>query len=127
MNSGLADLEIRELRTHRPIPIPAKRRTRSTTSERERCRHPAKWINFAVTANEFEGKNDDPLVNHKEHNRDFSFATQVIPIEKLSFDFNYSHDDVFSQTDLCYVFVPTATYPLPAGAQRIDWNMSADS
>jgi len=77
---------------------------------------PAKWVNFAVTANDFEGKNDDPLVNHKEHNRNFSFATQVIANEKLGFDFNYSHDDVFSKTDLCYIFVATATYPLPAGA-----------
>ena len=78
---------------------------------------PAKWVNFAVTANDFEGKNDDPLINHKEHNRNFSFATQVIPNEQISFDFNYSHDDVFSETDLCYAFAPTATYPLPAGAQ----------
>jgi len=78
---------------------------------------PAKWVNFAVTVNDFEGKNDDPLVNHKEHNRNFSLATQVIANEQVSFDFNYSHDDVFSETDLCYIFVGTATYPLPAGAQ----------
>jgi hypothetical protein len=78
---------------------------------------PAKWVNFAVAVNDFEGKNDDPLVNHKEHNRNFSFATQVIANEQLSFDFNYSHDNVFSQTDLCYIFVGTATHPLPAGAQ----------
>ena len=78
---------------------------------------PAKWVNFAVTVNDFEGKNDDPLVNHKEHNRDFSFATQVIANEQVSFDLNYSHDDVFSQTDMCYIFLATATYPLPAGAQ----------
>lgn len=78
---------------------------------------PAKWVNFAVTGNDFEGKNDDPLINHKEHNRNISFATQVTPNEQVSFDFNYSHDEVFSETDLCYAFAPTATYPLPAGAQ----------
>jgi len=78
---------------------------------------PAKWVNFAITANDFEGKNDDPLVNHKEHNRNFSFATQVIASEQVSLDFNYSHDEVFSETDMCYIFVATATYPLPAGAQ----------
>ena len=78
---------------------------------------PAKWVNFAVTVNDFEGKNDDPLVNHKEHNRNFSFATQVIANDQVSLDFNYSHDDAFSQTDLCYAYAPTATYPLPAGAQ----------
>ncbi|WP_109487237.1 hypothetical protein [Occallatibacter savannae] len=78
---------------------------------------PAKWVNFAITGNDFEGKNDDPLVNHKEHNRNFSLATQVIANEQVSFEFNYSHDDVFSQTDLCYAFAPTAAFPLPAGAQ----------
>jgi len=78
---------------------------------------PAKWVNFAITGNDFEGKNDDPLINHKEHNRNFSFATQVVANEQVSFDFNYSHDEVFSETDLCYSFAPTATYPLPAGAQ----------
>jgi hypothetical protein len=88
---------------------------------------PAKWVNFAVTVNDFEGKNDDPLVNHKEHNRNFNFATQVIANEQVSFDLNYSHDDAFSQTDMCYVFVPTATTPVPAGAANSGtcvWSLS---
>lgn len=76
-----------------------------------------KWINFAVAGNDFEGKNDDPLVNHLEHSHDISFATEITPNEKFSLDLNYAHDDVFSVTDLCYIFVPTAAYPLPAGAQ----------
>jgi hypothetical protein len=78
--------------------------------------NPAKWVNLSVTYNEYDAKNDDPLVNHKEHNRDFSFATQLIPVESLSVDFSYSHDSVFSQTNLCYVFTATANAPLPANA-----------
>ena len=78
--------------------------------------NPAKWINFAVTANAFEGKNNDPLVNHREHSRDFSFATQITPNDKFSFDMNYAHDDVFSETNICYVFLPNANYGVPAGA-----------
>ncbi len=77
---------------------------------------PAKWINFAVTGNDYSAKNDDPLVNHLEHNHDFSFAAQIIPTQTLSLDFNYAHDDVFSTTDLCYVYTATATAPLPPGA-----------
>ena len=77
---------------------------------------PAKWINLALTYNDYRAKNDDPLVNHTEHNRDFSFATQIIPLETLSVDFNYSRDSVFSQTDLCYVFIATANAPLPVNA-----------
>jgi len=77
---------------------------------------PAGWINFAVAANDFEGKNDDPLVNHRENSRDFSFATQITPNEKFSFDLNYAHDDVYSRTDVCYVFTPNANYGVPSGA-----------
>jgi hypothetical protein len=77
---------------------------------------PNKWFNFAVAANDFNGKNDDVLVNHVEHSHDFSFSTQVNPTETLSLDFDVAHDDVFSQTDLCYVFLPTASVPLPPGA-----------
>jgi hypothetical protein len=83
--------------------------------------NPAKWVNLSLTYNEYDAKNDDPLVNHKEHNRDFSFATQLIPLETLSVDFNYAHDSVFSRTNLCYVFTATANAPLPAdaGAQNV--------
>jgi hypothetical protein len=77
---------------------------------------PYKWINFAVAGNDYEAKNNDPQVNHKEHNRDISFAAQVIATESISFDLAYAHDDVFSVTDLCYVFTPTANAPLPPGA-----------
>jgi hypothetical protein len=77
---------------------------------------PAKWINFAVTANYLQAKNTDPLVNHREHNNDFSFAAQIIPTETLSFDFNFARDDVFSQTDICYAFTPNVNAPLPPGA-----------
>jgi hypothetical protein len=79
---------------------------------------PAKWVSLSVVANDYSAKNDDPLVNHTEHNQDFSFGAQFIPTDTLSLDFNYAHDDVFSQTDLCYVFTPTATAPLPYGASN---------
>jgi hypothetical protein len=77
---------------------------------------PAKWINFAVTGNDYRARNDDPLVNHFEHNEDISFAASIIAADGFSLDFNYAYDDVFSQTDICYIFTPTATAPLPPGA-----------
>ncbi len=79
---------------------------------------PAKWINFAVATNDYSAKNDDPLVDHHEHNRDISLAAQVIATESLSFDFNYAHDSVYSVTDLCYAFIPNVNAPLPAGASN---------
>lgn len=63
---------------------------------------PAKWINFAVAGTDYSAKNDDPQVNHQEHNQDVSIAAQLIPAESISIDLSYAHDDVFSVTDLCY-------------------------
>jgi hypothetical protein len=79
---------------------------------------PTKWVNFAVAGNDFWGKNDDPFVNHSEHSHDFSFGTSVTPTEGLSLDFNYAYDDVYSNTDLCYVFTPNPNAPLPFAASN---------
>lgn len=68
---------------------------------------PQKWINFAVTGNGFWGKNDDPLVNHREHNYDLSFGTQVVARDNLSFDFNVARDSVYSRIDICYLYSTT--------------------
>jgi len=77
---------------------------------------PAKWINFSVSGNDYSAKNDDPQVNHVEHNHDVSFAASIVPMEGLSVDFNFAHDDVLSETDLCYIFTANANAPLPSGA-----------
>jgi hypothetical protein len=72
---------------------------------------PEKWINFAVTGNGLWGKNDDPLVNHLEHNYDLSFAAQIIPTESFSLDLSVARDDAYSRTDLCYLTsAPQAPY-----------------
>lgn len=63
----------------------------------------AKWLTFSGTANDYEAKNDDPMVNHKEHNRDFSFGSQIVASEQFSLDLNYAHDNVYSVTDICYI------------------------
>jgi hypothetical protein len=78
--------------------------------------NPKHWVNLALTFNNFSAKNDDPLVNHKEHSRDFSFATQFIPLETLTLDLGYARDSVFSQTDLCYIFTATPNAAVPGGA-----------
>jgi hypothetical protein len=63
---------------------------------------PARWFSVAADVNDYQGKNDDPLVNHTEHNRDLSFTASVSPMETLSLDIDVAHDDVASQTDICY-------------------------
>jgi len=76
---------------------------------------PAKWVNLAVSGKDFEGKDDDPLINHKEHNRDFSLGASIMPMEGLSFDLSYAYDDVYSLTDICYAETPAPTGATNAG------------
>lgn len=78
---------------------------------------PKSWVNLAVTGNAFWGKNTDPLVNHKEHNYDMSVGAQLIARENLSFDLSVSRNDVYSITDLCYLYsLANAPYGQQASA-----------
>jgi hypothetical protein len=80
---------------------------------------PFHWLDLAGTANDYTARNDDPMVNHKEHNDDASFAASFHPTEQLSMDFNYAHDSVFSQTNLCYIFTATANATVPSTAYNM--------
>jgi hypothetical protein len=73
---------------------------------------PAKWVNLSATGVAYYATNNDPQVNHNEHNHDFSFSAQVMPVEKMSLELDYARQSVYSVTDLCY----TAT-PAPTGVQ----------
>jgi hypothetical protein len=72
---------------------------------------PKEWIDFAASVNGFIADNDDPLVNHKEHNAGFSFTTHVTPAASMNLELDYAYQNIYSSTDLCY----TAT-PAPIGA-----------
>ena len=89
--------------------------------------NPAKWLSLAGTINDYQAKNDDPLVNHSEHSRDYSFAASVNPVDQFGLDLNYAYDDVFSQTDICYAFTPNPQAPLPPGAANAGTCTAANS
>jgi len=74
---------------------------------------PSKWINLAVATNDFWARNDDPFINHTEHNRDFSFATTIMPMDGLSMDLDFAHSDVLSQMDICYLSTPPIAGAVP--------------
>jgi hypothetical protein len=80
---------------------------------------PIKWLDLAVTAKVYRAMNDDPMVNHQEHNNDVSFSTSIHPNEQVSLDFSYAYDNVYSSTNLCYIFTANANAPLPVGASNI--------
>ena len=67
---------------------------------------PRKWISASGTINIFNSQDNVETVNHKEHNRNYSFGLSVIPNEKWSIDMNYSYNDVYSTTLECYPSTP---------------------
>jgi len=67
---------------------------------------PRSWISVSGAINIFESRDNIQTVNHKEHNRDYSFGMSIMPSEKWSIDMNYSYNDVYSTTLLCYPSTP---------------------
>ncbi|MBV8632519.1 MAG: hypothetical protein JOZ83_16445 [Silvibacterium sp.] len=67
---------------------------------------PRPWLSVSGAVNIFESRNNIDTVNHKEHNRDYSFGASIIPNEKWSVDMSYSYNDVYSTTLLCYPSTP---------------------
>jgi len=73
---------------------------------------PRPWLSVSGTINIFNSQDNVDTVNHKEHNRNYSFGTSIIPSDKWSIDMSYSYNDVYSTTLLCY---PSTPAPPTAG------------
>ena len=76
---------------------------------------PAAWISVAAAGVLYYAENNDPNVNHTEHNNDISFNVHVAPRERMTLDLDYAHDSVYSRTDLCYQANPLPPSGLPGG------------
>jgi hypothetical protein len=76
---------------------------------------PREWIDFSVSGIGYIADNDDPFVNHKEHNAGFSFTTRIIPAESMDLELDYGYQNVYSETDLCYTANPAPTSTPLAG------------
>ena len=74
---------------------------------------PRTWISASGTINIFNSQDNVQTVNHKEHNRNYSFGVSLIPSEKWSIDMSYSYNSVYSTTLECY---PSTPPPPTAGA-----------
>ena len=67
---------------------------------------PRTWLSVSGAINIFNSQDNVQTVNHKEHNRDYSFGTSIIPSEKWSIDMSYSYNSVYSTTLECYPSTP---------------------
>jgi len=54
--------------------------------------------------NLLESRNNVVDINHREHDRNYGFALMLNPNTRFGFEFGYNYHDIFSTTDICYVF-----------------------
>ncbi len=81
---------------------------------------PRTWLSVSGGINIFNSQDNVETVNHKEHNRDYSFGMSVIPSEKWSIDMSYSYNDVYSTTLECYPSTPPPPTAEPAPPVCVD-------
>ena len=68
---------------------------------------PHPWLDLAGTVNVLESRDNIPETLHREHNRNYGFATTMNPKPNFGLDFGYNYDDVYSTTYICYVTTST--------------------
>lgn len=74
---------------------------------------PVEWATIAGAVNIIEARNNVFQINHKRHNRSYSFNVTLEPDEKWSLDAGFDFTDIKSFTDICYTL---GTGPLPPGS-----------
>jgi hypothetical protein len=68
---------------------------------------PMSWFDVSGTVNVLESRDNVPEILHREHNRNYGFATSLTPRPRFGFEFGYNYDDVFSTTNICYILAST--------------------
>jgi len=73
---------------------------------------PKDWIALGGSISVRENRNTSLDIGNLQHNRSYSFSGSFMPVNgKIGLDVAYDYNDIFSQTNICYVSTPT-----PAGA-----------
>jgi len=74
------------------------------------------WWNFGTAINIRENRNDTADVGNKQHNRSYAFNSVFAPADaKWGLDLSYDYNDIFSQTNICFVATPTPPGSLTCG------------
>ena len=74
---------------------------------------PVDWATIAGSINIIEARNNVFQINHKRHNRSYSFNVMLEPDEKWSLDAGFDFTDIKSLTNICYTL---GSGPLPPGS-----------
>jgi hypothetical protein len=65
------------------------------------------WWNFGTAINIRENRNNTGDIGNLQHNRSYAFNSVFAPAEaKWGLDFSYDYNDIFSQSNICFVSTP---------------------
>lgn len=74
------------------------------------------WWNFGTAINIRENRNDTADIGNKQHNRSYAFNSVFAPADaKWGLDLSYDYNDIFSQTNICFVATPVPPGSLSCG------------
>lgn len=73
---------------------------------------PKNWASFGSAVRILENRNTTADVGNLQHNRSFGFNGAFAPAEaKWGVDLSYNYNDIFSQTNICFVATPNLAPP----------------
>jgi len=70
---------------------------------------PRGWISLGAAINIIEKRDNVVTINNLQHNRSYSFTAVFEPNQQFSLDLGYDYNDIFSQTNICFVISPVPT------------------
>jgi hypothetical protein len=86
---------------------------RHSQDYRIRANYKAKdWVTLGAAVRILEARNTSLDIGNLQHNRTYGFNAALAPPEAIwSFDLSYDYNDVFSQTNICFVATPNLNPP----------------
>ncbi|HKD81097.1 MAG TPA: hypothetical protein VKH81_15485 [Candidatus Angelobacter sp.] len=77
---------------------------------------PTAWWNLGGAINIRENRNNSSDIGNLQHNRSYSINSALAPAEaKWGLDLSYVYNDIFSQTNICFVATPVPANSLSCG------------
>ena len=77
---------------------------------------PTEWWNLGGAVNIRENSNNTSDIGNKQHNRSYAITSVLAPAEaKWGLDLSYDYNDLFSQTNICFVSTPVPPNSLSCG------------
>jgi hypothetical protein len=77
---------------------------------------PRDWMDLGAAVRIRENRNTSLDIGNLQHNRSYSFTGMFMPPDsKVGFDVSYDYNDIFSQTNICFVSTPTPPAALSCG------------